>query len=527
MPGIVDIQIPKPRRTNVNLDNVVRTTMAPGPVYPLVIRALQPNDEVYCSLTDLMKTLPLNSTFLGSDLVRADAFFIPLRNYNQILHNDPRDFDDSQTYLPAQEFRINNLTANVINPSSLDYYLGCPQRLGRSSIDNQNASRWLNMVPKLGYWDVISNYYVNTQQSEVPFIRAYSSTTPTVQSVSLTRFNLLRKRILWYPGDEDPVSNQGVFGVHYNGDEVSGSENWIFLAPSLSVAPLGGLALCTYLNDRFTSFLSSEKYDLTLSRARVQTQTGYFDMDAFRRARDMNHSLQKELAAGSRFSDWERVHFGYTSRRLSEVPQFIASHSFNVTYEDVVQTSDSGGDGDPLGTLGGRGHGISGNRSFRFFAPGHGYLMIMYTIRPNVDYFQHIAFYLKHATYASLHNPDLDGIGMQDLLVDDFYSAGTLFDSTTSIPTYLSVGKQPYATEWRTEVNRVCGEFAEDDKLMYLVNARRYTSSSAGSNWSTYVNPSEWNYKFKDASLTSQNYWFQVRVTCRVKRAISKPRLPR
>lgn len=279
--------------------------------------------------------------------------------------------------------------------------------------------------------------------------------------------------------------------------------------------------------------------------SRQNVAIGRLSMDALYFASHLDRMLKRTQLAGGRYSDWNYVQYGNSIRAIVEAPTFIRSHSFTLACEDVVQTSETSGD-NPLGTLAGRGRGGAAGRHVNFYVPEHGFMMTIFSISPYVDYSQGVSWYLRMTSLGDIHVPVLDGIGFQDLISDDLTTAYTVTPQTTVGNTdndyhygYYGIGKQPAFIEWMTNENRVYGDFADPDRLMYMTLCRRFAdwsieladvhsspSYSVDVNFSTYIDPRDWNYCFADTSLESQNFWVQLAFHITAKRVISKKIMP-
>lgn len=302
------------------------------------------------------------------------------------------------------------------------------------------------------------------------------------------------------------------------------------LAPYHHKFPLGGLFLRTYLPDRFTVFVNTDGYNATLSSSLVDVSAGSFNLDQLRFAEALNGMLQRTLVAGRRYSDWQQVQFGGSLKGPIECPEFICSFNSDMYFEDVVQTSGSTDADNNLGSLGSRGVGSITNRRHKYYVRENGFLMGIFSIIPRVSYYQGTRHWLRWSKISDRHVPAMDGIGFQDLLVDDFYSYGSERNALNPFkPTSGSVGKQPAWVEYMTRVNELHGGFAKRDIYMPLVYARRFGTSETpalGLTYSTYINPVGYNYPFADNSLSAENYWCQFRFRVRARRAISKRVMP-
>lgn len=514
------VEIDKPRRSNVDLSRINRFSCAPGMNYPVMVIDTYPGDDFKIDLSSLVKTLPLIGPLMGSFKVQFDTFHIPNRLYCRSLHDDITGFDPANVSFPVMELSqygsdLQPGQSRGVHPSSLWHFLGVPEFFGRREDGTSGLIyRRFNAIPYLGYYEIFRSYYANTQE-EYFYTMEYVGGVPAefgLQGYELSQIDRMRTILLAH---DDSTS---------------------YVIPNYPPAPykaeachdpLGGLVCRTYMPDRFNSWIDSESYGATLSQAVVDVSSGSFDMDALRFASKLNQMLQKTLVSGGRYSDWQKVQYGASMRPHVETPTFVGSVSHELTFEDVIQTSQTTDD-NPLGSLGGRGVGYTGNRKTRFYVPEHGFLMTIMSITPRVDYYQGVKHYLRNTRMSQLHVPTLDAIGFQDLTTDDFAAFDTLFTSSSAY-TLNAIGKQPAWTELMTATNEIHGDFAEETKLMYMTLARRYEMDADDrhvTNASTYIDPTIYNQNFADASPEAQNFWVQLRIEMYAKRVISKKVMP-
>lgn len=343
------------------------------------------------------------------------------------------------------------------------------------------------------------------------------------------------------PGYRSPVNNAPFTNVY--GGTVYGAQHpreWNQLWRSTDMSQL---------NVPFEKFNVSDDAQDDIPNdwsSRGNVAIGRLSMDALYFASHLDRMLKRTQLAGGRYSDWNYVQYGNSIRAIVETPTFIRSHSFTLACEDVVQTSESS-DENPLGSLAGRGRGGAAGRHVNFYVPEHGFMMTIFSISPYVDYSQGVSWYLRMTSLGDIHVPVLDGIGFQDLISDDLTTAYTVLPATTVGNTdndyhygYYGIGKQPAFIEWMTNENRVYGDFADPNRLMYMTLCRRFadwsTANSDSSNnpgriptdvnFSSYIDPRDWNFCFADTSLESQNFWIQLAFHITAKRVISKKIMP-
>ena len=166
-----------------------------------------------------------------------------------------------------------------------------------------------------------------------------------------------------------------------------------------------------------------------------------------------------------------------------------------------------------------------------------------------IDYSQGNDFDMTEIeSVGDLHAPELDQIGFQDLMLERAVWWGTEYDYVTqeerTINRY-SGGKTPAWIEYMTSYNEVHGDFADPKKLGYMVLTRNYEEGNGRANWSktgldspdiqpvlpikdwtTYINPSKYNYMFANTKLDAQNFWVQIGINATARRKMSAKLIP-
>ena len=67
-----------------------------------------------------------------------------------------------------------------------------------------------------------------------------------------------------------------------------------------------------------------------------------------------------------------------------------------------------------------------------------------------------------------------------------------------------------------TNYNRTYGAFAEDENSMFMTLNRRYEPADVNGNikdFTTYIEPSKYNFIFSQTTIDSQNFWVQIGCT--------------
>ena len=153
--------------------------------------------------------------------------------------------------------------------------------------------------------------------------------------------------------------------------------------------------------------------------------------------------------------------------------------------------------------------------------------MVLSSYVPRIDYSQGNKWWTRLETMDDLHKPNLDAIGFQELITDEFCAIDTKAP-TGGNPTYSSVGKQVSWQEYMTDVNETYGDFAVGGALDWMAFNRSYNVSAADgvTDATTYIDPTKFNVAFANAKLSAKNLWSQVAINATARRVMSAKQIP-
>ena len=142
-----------------------------------------------------------------------------------------------------------------------------------------------------------------------------------------------------------------------------------------------------------------------------------------------------------------------------------------------------------------KGNKTGGNVVIRCEEAGH--ILGIIRIVPKLIYSQGNNPDLDLLTLDDLHQPDLDGIGYQDLLTERFAAVDTRRDDE-GVAIYRSIGKQPAWIDYMTDIDEAYGDFAIANNKMSMTMNRKYQYDK-GSHFTirdatTYIDPQKFNY---------------------------------
>ena len=138
-------------------------------------------------------------------------------------------------------------------------------------------------------------------------------------------------------------------------------------------------------------------------------------------------------------------------------------------------------------------------------------------------------------TIEDLHKPALDGIGFEDLLQERMAWWGSYYNAKGDL-IKMAAGKVPAWINYMTAVDETHGDFADENKTMYMTLNRRYQYRQPNLSihktlqgiidLTTYVDPTKYNYSFADTTLDAQNFWVQIGMQIFSRRVMSAKIIP-
>lgn len=292
-----------------------------------------------------------------------------------------------------------------------------------------------------------------------------------------------------------------------------------------------GLAVKTYLSDRFNNWLNTEWIDGTTGGINaitaVDVTDGKLTMDALILQKKIFNMLNRVAITDGTYQAWREATYGIRSATLPESPIFCGGMQSEIAFDEIV--SNSATDEEPLGTLAGRGVATmyKSGRGLKIKCTEPSMIMALGSITPRIDYSQGNKWWTRLQTMDDFHKPTLDAIGFQELITEEAAAWNTELEEDFT-PIYQSLGKQPSWIEYTTDVNETYGEFAAGMPLAFMCLNRVYEENEDGSigNASTYIDPTIYNNIFAESRLSSQNFWVQVAFDVTARRVMSAKQIP-
>ena len=292
-----------------------------------------------------------------------------------------------------------------------------------------------------------------------------------------------------------------------------------------------GLAVKTYLSDRFNNWLNTEWIDGTTGGINaitaVDVSDGKLTMDALILQKKIFNMLNRVAITDGTYQAWREATYGIRSATLPESPIFCGGMQSEIAFDEIV--SNAATDEEPLGTLAGRGIATmyKSGRNLKIKCAEPSMIMALGSITPRIDYSQGNKWWTRLQNMDDFHKPTLDAIGFQELIAEEAAAWST--ETTENYQhIYQSLGKQPSWIEYTTDVNETYGEFAAGMPLAFMCLNRVYEENTNRtiSNPSTYIDPTIYNNIFAESRLSSQNFWVQVAFDVTARRVMSAKQIP-
>lgn len=363
-------------------------------------------------------------------------------------------------------------------------------------------------------------------------------TMPDNQKIKLTAFPLKniddeRSKILAAPSTSAYIVDNGTlpYGAATGPMDLPNYNRTKIYTSSLSWFSQAGLAVKTYLSDRFNNWLNTEWIDGTTGGINaitaVDVSEGKLTMDALILQKKIFNMLNRVAITDGTYQAWREATYGIRSATLPESPIFCGGMQSEIAFDEIV--SNAATDEEPLGTLAGRGVATmyKSGRGLKIKCTEPSMIMALGSITPRIDYSQGNKWWTRLQNMDDFHKPTLDAIGFQELITEEAAAWST--ETTENYThTYQSLGKQPSWIEYTTDVNETYGEFAAGMPLAFMCLNRVYEENTDHtiSNASTYIDPTIYNSIFAESRLSSQNFWVQVAFDVTARRVMSAKQIP-
>lgn len=572
MPKWSDFLVKPTKFSNYPLSTTKRGSASPGILYPVWYRVMNPGEIFRMNIRSLIRTNPVLSPLMGRFKVRVVTVVSNFKNYAIGLEGYRRSFDWRSFTLPYERFyfnaSLNNGTINgAVKETSLLDYLGYEVGYLPNSVqypnydrDAEDTLRWINKsaMSRLVYYDFYRNYLVNPQETFYPFFYADDYTDESsnryyrtmVKMKSIAQLDALYQAVhTYYDGVRtEPISrmNRDIDIDNADPEPISG---YFFESGYQNQAAYhGGLVGTMFDPDINTQWLSTNNF-ARLQAVKVNTQGTssseggiYTNFEDIVKASSIWDFVSREIYGGGTYADHIYSQFGVSVRSDMNIPQIVHIFDSMVDFEDITSQSATEGAvvGEQFGV--GRGFGQSSRFTIRNIDNNYAIAMSFMWITPMVDYASGVPDDSNILNFSDLYTPAFDNYSMQPRFFEQVCSAPVLNEDNTVSETNSSldtvIGYQPAWSEYKTDVNRLHGLFA--NQLSYWAIPRKVpqigTNIQQYTSFPTYVYQSPigsamleseaLQYEVPFSVVNEDNFFYQLRFDIVASRPMSKSVLP-
>lgn len=462
--------------------------------FPLVVMfdELIPGDNVHLNASLFSRLAPMVAPTFGDVRIELNAFFVPFRllqpGVNEMIEQTNYAKPDGISSLLKTHYSSNNVMVQVLadmsvagtaqeydfclySNGSYRYYkftvkskriYTLLQALGYGLNFSLTDKTEMSMLPLLSYARVFADYLVspNYRNNTIDKINRYFVQYSTI---NFTDFDLLTIFDFTYMAMYEPDFYTSAW---QDNNKPGNATSYVTVPDPYSKAGFNDDAD----NARITVDGKDIRLQLVDEGVPATPQTwqlalSNYGMKIFQSIADKFTRLN---FLGSRWFDRQAGEIGVTPKYARhDQSVFLGSYQSQVQISDVMATA-TVDQGSELGDYAGKGISYFNNGHFECEVDERGYIIVISTIRPRIQYYQGRDRHVFHLSALDFWTPDLDNKGMQPIRNDELFS-GYIYDgvsahSWSNIQSYGGrpdgiFGFSPRLSEYAYKNSKVLGDF--------------------------------------------------------------------
>ena len=484
-------------RSNFNVGYKNRFSADFGYLIPAGLWDVPAHSHFKCDLYASLSSNPTLAPILGKVKFRAEAYFVEKAAYVQRLRDNEKVPIDRNVPFPtfsAQKFRGHYSAKGSIT----DFLQMYPSGFNTTFINGESpndCTPHLNAIPFIMYYDIFRNYYVNPQDDNIPirdkgYYPATEDNSYPIEDVYVTREQL-------DTFVREARDSQEVDTVFFDNLGVS---PLMAMEPTYDnrVTPFDhqrgshhGLMRRTLNNDFFTSFISNDNAKLMHTYSNVTVNGGTFNMEQVNLANRNWRLATRSLLWGTDWKDFNKVHYGVDLLIPYGKPQFLGAISSDFTFDDVISQAQTGSNditsaddvtkNTNLASRAGLAYGAlhtNDNKHFiEFNTKDEGYVMVLISLVPEVDYYQGIDPMYTKTNLQHSWMQELNSVGLQDFH-RHWASVVPTGNASSNVVSWeelnTALWQVPIWFEYMAKYNQLHGDFTADFLNRYWVFSRPF-----------------------------------------------------
>lgn len=416
-----------PNKSGFDMSHTNLFTAECGTLTPALVEPLLPNDTVSLDVFSQIQLPPMATDFYGSIKAKFEVFFVPYRllygGWQEVITRSTTNRTSTGgngtteliKYIPSIL-----VPASKVSPGTLLDYLGY-----KSTVTSGTAFV-PNILPMIAYHKIYDDWYRESRIQTELFDKSknYGNTLGTGSWT-----------VAYMPYSYAAETNGEQFMIDFsNGTSSIGLFRDGF--------PITDLRQRNWQKDYFTNSTPlPQSGDGATLQFTTTDNTGSFTIAALRAANSLQRYMERNNIAGFRYADQIKATYGiYPSDAVLDRSIYLGSHTIPVYTKSVFQQSNTAPSDskNPFGTIGtkyGSSQGVGdGQLVGKFTAEEHGFLFVMFSLVPDLQYSTGTRRYLWETSQADIPNPLLQGVGDQPIYVGEI--AGTVITSQDQPSTF-------------------------------------------------------------------------------------------
>lgn len=448
------VGVPKVGKSVFNLSYEKKFVCAMGQLIPSMVDEVVPGDVFDISKRIVARFLPLAAPLMHTVYLYEYTFFVPYRLLMTTALGDSGDFEDMMkggsdgdtditipTWQPTT-YTVGSLWDFMGFPIGIDptgaYPVDFPKRaymmIYNEYFRDQEIDSELNITTSEGVINVRwgKDYFTSAREDEqrgtspgLP-ISGTIDVDPQDAIITIKNATDATARNLYFDSVAGNIKGQTA---------PSGADTLRWVDPQLEVDLSGATTI-----------------DINDLRLAVQTQKW----------------MERNMRAGTRYTELLRAHFGVAPRdeRLDR-PEFIGSIKSPMILSEVIQTAE--GAATPTGELVGHGLGLAEKHIGKYRVKEYGLIMSVLFVRPRTSYSQGIDRQWRKDTLYDFYWPEFANLSEQPVLESEIVASATEANNDTVF------GYQGRYNEMRVKRDIVCSWFAKGQTYNYWTLSREWS----------------------------------------------------
>lgn len=508
---------------------------------PFLCQEVLPGDSFRISANLFCRLAPMISPIMSNIDIKLEYFFVPCRLLWSKWESFITGGENGDEFPAPPTISVLNSSQNISAPvsssvlygnKSLLNYLGVPLTEGMKIVNAPEVSA----LPLLAYNKIVNDYYIDQN-----YEKGLSDTFPRLDHV--------------VTGDEDSIiSNKGytseTFDLFYRcfrKDYFTSALPWTQRGPSVvlpfsdsDIPVVNANDVTTYTSqtgigsqqgrtvvlrpDSVSSvsgnmmYLGSDgnlfPFKVNGSNFKVNLSSASPTINELRKSFAVQRWLEASARGGARLIEQIMSHFGVKSSdsRLQRA-EYIGGSSTPVLISQVLQSTPSTQDSPlPLGNMAGHGVSAVNQKSFRYYAEEHGFIIGLLSVVPQTYYYQGLPKMFSRFDKYDYAWPEFGHLGEQPILNQEIYVSDDVADNNEVF------GYTPRYAEYKFNYNTLKGDFQET--LDQFTTARSFDTVPTMGRSFLSINPQNLNHIFATTQGSYDHFWIEIYNNIKVKRCL-------